>query len=566
MCRAVRPVLSIGLLVSNRKDTTQKCLDSLTPIRESIPCELIITDTGCDADMQALLAEYADKQNTFVWCNDFSKARNANLALAEGEWYLFLDDDEWFTSTADIIRFFREDDYNSYSDGVYIQRNYNDAEGTGYTDTWVSRMARITPELHFVSKIHEYLEPLNGNRIGLTSVVDHYGYVFKSEEENQKHFERNSSLLLEMLKEEPENLRWRMQLLQEYKFVAKFDELYALAVESMAHIPAHPDINERNALVCFYAAMILALDNRKQYGEEYDCCVKAERDRRSTEMGQAFFALYKADACAHLGKWNEAAAGIAVYFERKRFFDSNQVVALVQSTPPFVGKSFAEGRLRMAHSIAALAALKRKKPAGLAEHIRNLQWDGTSLYLYDGLVDELLLAMCRGQTAKEADELAKVLQILYNNNYLWRVVCENCVTEASEGTALPAPFHKLLVRIGACEEVQSFLAMRQAQQRLSEPAGMSLASIRESFAQFSASGIDFYEKHYGSSIWEGEPESLEPEAQAALWINLALEQETQSPSQFLACLKQCIHVYPELAEGVRTWLAAWQAQWSEKND
>ena len=30
-------ILSIALLVSNRKDTIQKCLDSLTPIREAIP-------------------------------------------------------------------------------------------------------------------------------------------------------------------------------------------------------------------------------------------------------------------------------------------------------------------------------------------------------------------------------------------------------------------------------------------------------------------------------------------------------------------------------------------------
>ena len=96
-------VLSIGLLVSNRKDTIKKCLDSLQSIREAIPCQLIITDTGCDADLRITLEQYADTINEFAWCTDFAKARNANLSQAVGEWYLYLDDDEWFVNTEELI-------------------------------------------------------------------------------------------------------------------------------------------------------------------------------------------------------------------------------------------------------------------------------------------------------------------------------------------------------------------------------------------------------------------------------------------------------------------------------
>ena len=40
-------LLSISILMSGRKETRQ-CLESLVPIMEAIPCELILVDTGCD--------------------------------------------------------------------------------------------------------------------------------------------------------------------------------------------------------------------------------------------------------------------------------------------------------------------------------------------------------------------------------------------------------------------------------------------------------------------------------------------------------------------------------------
>jgi len=39
-------ILSISLLTSNRLETIPRCLDSLKPILEAIPSELIIVDTS----------------------------------------------------------------------------------------------------------------------------------------------------------------------------------------------------------------------------------------------------------------------------------------------------------------------------------------------------------------------------------------------------------------------------------------------------------------------------------------------------------------------------------------
>ena len=84
---STKPVLSISLLCSGRAKTTKKCLDSLASLREKVPSELIIVDTGCDEEMQALLRTYTDIVIPFTWCNDFSKARNVGMDAAQGESY-----------------------------------------------------------------------------------------------------------------------------------------------------------------------------------------------------------------------------------------------------------------------------------------------------------------------------------------------------------------------------------------------------------------------------------------------------------------------------------------------
>ena len=88
-------LLSISMLISGREEM-KKSLDSLQACKENIPCEIILVDTGCNKEQRQLAEQYADKIVNFTWCDDFAAARNAGLKLAEGEWFLYLDDDEWF--------------------------------------------------------------------------------------------------------------------------------------------------------------------------------------------------------------------------------------------------------------------------------------------------------------------------------------------------------------------------------------------------------------------------------------------------------------------------------------
>ena len=98
--------LTISLLASDRIETLGKCLESVSPLLRELNSELVVVATGRDSAVAELVRQYSARIIPFTWCDDFSKARNTGLAEAKGEWFLYLDDDEWFEDVSEIVDFF----------------------------------------------------------------------------------------------------------------------------------------------------------------------------------------------------------------------------------------------------------------------------------------------------------------------------------------------------------------------------------------------------------------------------------------------------------------------------
>lgn len=215
-------LLTISILISNRPDTVEKCLKSLNNLRKTVPSELILVDTGCGEQVRKIIESYADKIINFEWCNDFAKARNVGLAESSGQWFLYMDDDEWFENTDALEHFFLSEDYERYSSAYYTVRNYLDKNGNTYTDSLLPRMTKIYPDTKFIYSIHECIGNIRRPCAKIDSYVHHYGYVYDTAKEKYLHTQRNVQLLLKEYEKDTNNARTATQLAQEYVAIREY--------------------------------------------------------------------------------------------------------------------------------------------------------------------------------------------------------------------------------------------------------------------------------------------------------------------------------------------------------
>lgn len=287
-----KAILSISVLISGQENM-DKCLASLHYFKEKLPCEIILVDTGCNQEQRELAEKSADKIIDFTWCDDFSAARNVGLKASSGEWFLYLDDDEWFENPREIIEFFLSGEHRNYNSALYHVRNYMDIQGVAYEDVYVSRMTRLEQNTEFKGKVHEYISPYRSPTKVFNDYVHHYGYLFKSKKELTKHADRNIILLIEMISKRPNDLRWINQLAQEYFGIGKFEETIKLCQEAVENwnMQENREVNNSVYIGCTYSYMVLAYEKIANPIQAKKWLDKALGESPMPETTRAFFYL-----------------------------------------------------------------------------------------------------------------------------------------------------------------------------------------------------------------------------------------------------------------------------------
>lgn len=387
------PLLSISLLTSDRKDTIRKCLDSLQPLREQISSELIIVDTGCDEEMLGIIGEYADEIVHFTWCDDFAKARNAGLERARGNWFLYIDDDEWFEDVEPIIAFFQSDEYKNYTFANYMVRNYSDFSGTQYMDTWVTRIFALGKNVRFTGSVHEYPILKKGNVKTIQSFVHHYGYAFSTKEEENRHFQRNVSLLENMVQKEPQNTRWWKQLAQEYAFAKEHHKFYEVCKKAVDLFQNQSSQSINLDRGCFYNGQIMAKTNLCCYEDGIRDYKFAIADQRNNTMCQLRLFARGAKLYFCIEDYDNCEQCCHEYLDLYETIKDDQDAQAIQGD--IFTQDACEPDVRdFIYCFLISCGLRKKNLEALHTYFDCLGWKNERIYLYEkDIVEEMIHAM-----------------------------------------------------------------------------------------------------------------------------------------------------------------------------
>ena len=167
--------------------------------------EIIVLDTGSEDASAAVAASLGAVVHHFAWRDDFAAARNGALGYATGDWIVFIDADEYFSSeTRGNLRTVIEE--ASREDGEMLLvplHNIDETTGEVLLDSYAPRIFRRREGRRYVGRIHEELREADGTALPARPVARelltlvHTGY---SAVLTREKGERNLRLLLEELK------------------------------------------------------------------------------------------------------------------------------------------------------------------------------------------------------------------------------------------------------------------------------------------------------------------------------------------------------------------------------
>lgn len=366
-------LLSIGLIVKNEEATLEKCLTALKPIFDNVDSELIIADTGSTDNTVEIAKKFTDNVFYFEWINDFSAARNSTIERAQGEWYMFIDADEYIQSCDEIIEFFNSGEYKKYDTATYIVRNYAYYDNYSvYTDIYALRLCRNYSGLHFINKVHEtfYLGDLSNTCKALRTVADHFGYAFSSDEElRKKKTERNLELLLELEKSGPfeDHPLVYSQLADCY---VGYDDEKALEYINKG-LEKLRSVDNHNAMINYYAAKCHLLYKTDRYKELNDVCDEyfSPKNLARTKVlnTDIEIRLLKGEALTKINRFSEAFPEYAEFF---RLYREDEKGRLETSDKLMLNRTYSvSGQLRFIMVNVAITCIFEKKYAALDDYL-----------------------------------------------------------------------------------------------------------------------------------------------------------------------------------------------------
>lgn len=194
-----QPTISAIMIVKNEEEHLPKCLKS---IREHVD-EIIVVDTGSTDNTMDIAESYGAKIFEHPWEDHFSKHRNQSKSYATGEWLLQIDaDEELYLDSVPSLK----DAVQSCNDVDAILITLDCRWGGGRKSLHNSlRLFKNLANIHYEGRVHNEVVGVRTGKYMPIRLL-HYGYD-ADEDTKKRKFKRTVDLLLQDVKEDPQNPR-----------------------------------------------------------------------------------------------------------------------------------------------------------------------------------------------------------------------------------------------------------------------------------------------------------------------------------------------------------------------
>lgn len=140
--------LCLVVIARDEAPRIERLLNSLRPWVD----EMLVLDTGSVDATPQLAAACGARVEHFVWCDDFSAARNHALDLAAADWHLVLDADDWLIEGGPALQALRALPPN-FVGSLHFRDGFADDGQQREISSWISRL--LPGPVRYAGRVHE---------------------------------------------------------------------------------------------------------------------------------------------------------------------------------------------------------------------------------------------------------------------------------------------------------------------------------------------------------------------------------------------------------------------------
>ena len=385
-----QPAISLCMIVKNEEHCLDRCLKSARDFVD----EIVVVDTGSTDRTVEIAESYGARIYHHPWENDFSKHRNQSLSYATGDWIFQLDaDEELFIEDGPLLRQTAAAGGADYYNCQFHDMNRNRSVHGVFN---LMRLFRNGMGMHFTQRVHNQLQTRG---VGAYSSIRirHYGYGLSEEKMEAKHL-RTTTLLEEMLRDNPEDAYSRFQLASSYSMHREYDKAVEHGEKALA-LRREKGLRNEYFVTAFYTlsqgyyalgnsaeAERVGLEALEFYPDHLDIChllaalyFKRQSADQCRAMSHRYLSIYDAFIkdpsligsfyCHSFAKRNEIFFGLAcVHFLEKDFEEADAFfLKSFEDSGQKMEKAESIGRFYLEQSLEARALpwLTRAYDAGL---------------------------------------------------------------------------------------------------------------------------------------------------------------------------------------------------------